>query len=115
MAQPAFQALKSTADIDALFERSREHPVSLFKHSTRCPVSSYAHREFLEYAAGAPDRGVECAMVLVVEDRPVSLELAERLGVRHASPQAILIRDGRAVWDESHEGITAEALRNAES
>ncbi|MEE3181603.1 MAG: monothiol bacilliredoxin BrxC family protein, partial [Planctomycetota bacterium] len=51
---------------------------------------------------------------LVVEDRPVSLELAERLGVLHQSPQAILVRDGQAVWNDSHEGVTSAALKDAE-
>ena len=83
----------------------------IFKHSTRCPISARAHGQVSAFVADHPD--VPVRMVLVVESRPVSLALADRLGVEHASPQIILVRDGRAVWDTSHSGITAEALVRA--
>lgn len=53
------------------------------------------------------------AFVRVIEERPVSLALAERVGVRHESPQAMLIKEGRGVWSASHRGITAAALQAA--
>ena len=54
----------------------------------------------------APELGMETA------DSPA--QLAERLGVLHQSPQAILVRDGQAVWNDSHEGVTSAALKDAE-
>ena len=106
--------LKSSEELSALLELSAQQPVMVFKHSTRCSISTFAHREFLEYAEGAGSRGVHCVMVLVVEDRPVSLELAELINVRHQSPQAILLRDRCALWHDSHEGVSAGALEEAE-
>jgi bacillithiol system protein YtxJ len=53
------------------------------------------------------------AWVRVIEERPVSLRLAALTGVPHQSPQALLVRDGRALWHDSHRGITAEALAGA--
>lgn len=53
------------------------------------------------------------ALVRVIEERAVSLALAERLGVRHESPQVLLIRDGRVDWHDSHHRITAPALAAA--
>lgn len=106
--------LRSIDEFQEVLERSLERPVMLFKHSTRCGTSSFALAEFQDYAREAAPRGVECAQVLVVEDRPVSSFIAEQLGVRHASPQVILIRDGRAVWSESHGGVTEAALVEAE-
>jgi bacillithiol system protein YtxJ len=50
---------------------------------------------------------------LVVEDRPVSMHVADQAGVRHQSPQAILFYRGKPVWDESHYRITAEELKAA--
>jgi len=108
------RALESPADLDALLEVSTRQPVMVFKHSTRCPISAFAHREFLEYAPGANERGVACAIVLVVERRALSLAIADRLGVVHQSPQAILVRDGTAVWNESHEHVSSLALEQAE-
>lgn len=49
----------------------------------------------------------------VIEERPVSLGLAERIGVKHESPQALLIKNGKALWHTSHHAITAEALKGA--
>jgi bacillithiol system protein YtxJ len=51
--------------------------------------------------------------VRVIEERPVSLALAERAGVNHESPQSMLIKDGHGVWNASHRGITVEALKAA--
>ncbi len=115
MSEPnTLRRVETTADLDDLLALSAERPVMLLKHSTRCPVSTWAHREFVEYVTDAVERDVECAMVLVVEHRPVSLEIADRLGVRHQSPQAILIRGGAAEWNDSHEGVTKSALEAAE-
>lgn len=61
----------------------------------------------------APGQGVSAAVVKVIEDRPVSNEIAARLGVKHESPQAILVRSGKAVWHASHGRITAAALAEA--
>lgn len=84
----------------------------LFKHSTRCPISAHAHDEYQEWLAAAGEDRVRTARVLVVEARPVSNAIAERLKVRHESPQAILIEDGKVLWHASHHSITADALRS---
>jgi bacillithiol system protein YtxJ len=53
------------------------------------------------------------AWVRVIEERPVSLGFAEKVGVQHESPQALLVKNGQVVWHDSHWGITASALREA--
>lgn len=83
----------------------------IFKHSTRCPVSTFAHGEVAEFVQEHP--GIPLRIVLVVEHRATAREIAARLGVPHASPQVILVRDGKAVWDASHNGVTASALAQA--
>jgi bacillithiol system protein YtxJ len=83
----------------------------IFKHSTRCPVSAYVNGEFLEFLRQNPS--VPSYLVLVIENRPASLAVAEKLGVPHASPQAILVRGGKQVWHASHGSITAAALNGA--
>jgi len=49
----------------------------------------------------------------VVESRPASQRLAELTGVRHASPQILLIRDGRVVHARDNWEISSAALREA--
>lgn len=105
--------LESMDDLDALFERAASEPVLVFKHSTRCPVSAAALGEYEAFRKSRSRGKPFCALVLVVEHRPVSLEFAERSGVVHKSPQAVLLKGGKAVFDASHWEITAERLGEA--
>ncbi len=97
--------------LETLFARSNDGPVLIFKHSLTCPISSAAYSEIKKIKS-------EVALVVVQKARDISREIETRTGVRHESPQAIVLRDGRAVWSDSHWGVTAErvgqALRDAE-
>jgi bacillithiol system protein YtxJ len=105
-------ALSDLDMLEAAIEESRERPVLLFKHSRSCGVSHEALDE-LRAHLNQDGTGATYRMVTVQSHRQVSDEVADRLGVRHETPQAILIRDGRPVWKASHFRITAEALRLA--
>lgn len=83
----------------------------LFKHSNACPVSSRAFAAYAEFCGERPD--VPTGWIDVVADRPWSLRVAERTGVAHESPQALLIRSGKPVWHASHGRITTDALLDA--
>ena len=101
--------LRETAELDAAIEESRHRPVLLFKHSRSCGVSCEALDELhahVERAGGAATYKV----VTVQSHRTVSDHVVTRLGIRHETPQAILLRDGRPVWSASHFRITADAL-----
>ena len=79
----------------------------VYKHSPICPTSSVAYEEILAFRRRSP---VPVYLVDVVRHRPLSRALAERIGVRHASPQAIILREGVAAWHGSHHDIQADAL-----
>lgn len=83
----------------------------IYKHSPSCGMSRRAAREVQRFVEATPD--VPVYVVDVVRDRDLSVDIATRLGVRHASPQVILVVAGAAVWDASHGGITADALTRA--
>lgn len=108
-ATPDSQIL-TNGDLDALL--AEETPLLIFKHSTRCPISTHAHHEFQAWLGEKP-AAPRTALVRVVEERAVSLEIARRLGVTHQSPQAILVENGVATWDASHDAITRESLARA--
>jgi bacillithiol system protein YtxJ len=92
------------ADLDLLLAA----PLAvLYKHSPICPTSDAAYEEMLAFRRR---RAVPVYMVDVIHHRPLSRALAERIGVRHASPQAIILRDGVAAWHRSHYEIRAEAM-----
>jgi bacillithiol system protein YtxJ len=102
--------LMSLADVDAVLERSGGRPVLIFKHSTTCPISAGAYREWQAFLAGPSAVRVDHAWVRVREERPVSLAIAERTGVAHESPQALLVKGGKVLWHASHHAITRRAL-----
>ena len=103
--------LTSSEDLDRWIELSRERPVWIFKHSTRCGISASALEEFERFAADSGSGEVRWALIDVLDARPVSHELARRSGVRHETPQALLLRDGEVVWHDSHWRIRADSLR----
>src|SRR5215470_2645008 len=103
--------LRQDHDLEQLLDRSKTDPVLIFKHSTQCSISTQAYEEFTDFAEGLPN--LICGAVLVVENRKLSNAIAERFGVRHESPQAILIKDGRVVWHASHWSISPDSLREA--
>ena len=101
--------LHELADIDAAIEESRTRPVLLFKHSRSCGVSAEALDELNSHVEQA-DGTASYKMLTVQSHRLLSDDVAVRLGIRHETPQAILLRDGRPVWSASHFRITADVL-----
>jgi len=108
--QTNFTPVTDAGALDELVARSHDAPVVLFKHSTTCPISARAHGQMSKLAADMPD---QISLVVVQSARELSRRVAEQTGVRHESPQAIILRNGQAVWTASHFDITAEAVAQA--
>lgn len=106
-----FDAVRSLRDATELDEVLRAPRVVLYKHSSRCGISTMALLEVRHFAATHPD--VPVYQIDVVAQRPLARTIADRLSVKHASPQAILVRSGEATWHASHFGISADALQEA--
>jgi bacillithiol system protein YtxJ len=98
--------------LEATFAASHQRPVLVFKHSLICPISTSAHRRFENFVARNAGRA-RFALIEIQNARPLSNEVAHRTGIRHESPQALLLRDGAAVWHASHGAITEEAMADA--
>ncbi|MBX7259210.1 MAG: bacillithiol system redox-active protein YtxJ [Candidatus Hydrogenedentes bacterium] len=98
-------------DLDTCMAESDTVPVFVFKHSTACPISSGAYRSVAEYESKSHEGDPRVWMVKVIEDRPVSNQIAELLGVQHKSPQLILVHHREAVWSASHHGIYEKRIR----
>lgn len=101
-----FIPLTNADSLDELFARSNDIPVILFKHSLTCPISSTAYQEMQRLKH-------EVSLIVIQNSRDVSVEVEKRTGIRHESPQVILIRHGSAVWNASHWSITADAVERA--
>src|SRR5690349_21493012 len=93
-----------------LVELSNERPVLIFKHSNACPISSRAHAEVRRFVEGDPNPRYGFGMIVVQESRPLSNAVEARFGVRHETPQVIVLRRGKPVWTASHWNVTRDAL-----
>jgi bacillithiol system protein YtxJ len=92
-------------------EKSMERPQVIFKHSTRCSISTLA-KSRLDKAGLTGNMDFYYLDLLTY--RSLSNKVAEEFGVYHESPQVLIIKDGKCVYDESHTGITmAEIERHA--
>jgi bacillithiol system protein YtxJ len=86
-----------------------EHAMALiYKHSPRCGVSLAAASEIRRFMEAEPT--VPVYVVDVIRERLVSRAVAERFGISHESPQAILLQHGAPVWNGSHRAVTAAVL-----
>jgi thioredoxin 1 len=106
--------LTTMAELDGAIARSSAAPILIFKHSTTCGLSLMAAEEVADLldGAGAPV-DAEVFVVDVRGGREISRAIAERLKVRHDSPQVLLVHQGVVVWHRSHAGVTASAISEA--
>lgn len=106
----AVHEITSEADWTSALERSHDEPVLIFKHSNACSVSGRANRQIAQLTE-AEDPFVY--RITVQKKRALSGVIASELGIRHETPQAILLKDGEPVFDTSHFSVTAQAIREA--
>jgi bacillithiol system protein YtxJ len=109
----ALTPLHDVESLDAAIAESSERPVLLFKHSRHCGTSFEALDELHAHIESAQTGCATYKMITVQTHRPVSDAVAQRFGIRHETPQAILLRHGKAIWNASHFRITASRLDQA--
>ena len=91
--------------LDDLFQASHKEPVVFFKHSTTCAISANLINEIAKIDSKV--------FVMVVQNaRRVSDEIAKRTGIKHESPQTIIVKNGRAIYHASHYDIVAYEIEN---
>jgi bacillithiol system protein YtxJ len=99
-------------DLDQLKEiidLSNEKAVLIFKHSTRCSISRFALKQF-ENEFDLEDK-ITPYFLDLLNHRDISNEIAVQFGVEHQSPQLILIKNGKLIYDASHSDIAVEDLK----
>jgi len=110
-----YQEITSPAELAELLRLSAEQPVLVFKHSSSCGLSQRAFGEFERYLQSPESQAVRNFLIVVQKARDVSNQIANLLSVEHESPQAILIRGGQAIWNDSHLALKSEKLKLAVS
>ncbi len=106
-----WQQLNSLDQLEQIEQDSKAKPVAIFKHSTSCGISRMALRSFeSEYDIDASM--LDLYFLDLKAYREVSNEVANHFEVQHQSPQLILIKNGTAVYNESHGSISAATLKH---
>lgn len=105
-----WNVLTDLEQLNEIVSLSNQKPVIIFKHSTRCSVSRMALKQFENefYQAGE----VTPYFLDLIAYRAISNAIASQFGVPHQSPQLLLLKNGKSVYDVSHSDISAAALKN---
>lgn len=82
----------------------------LYKHSPTCSLCSWSIREVERFAE---QEGVDVHLIDVFANRPLARAIEDHLGVRHESPQVLIVEDGAVRWHASHRALKAERLQAA--
>lgn len=101
-----WRKLTELAQIEEIKDLSKIKPVLIFKHSTRCSISSMSLDRLLRNWKTEDGEKVVPYFLDLIAFRTLSDQIEEEFGVAHESPQVIIIRDGKAVYDNSHYGIS---------
>ena len=104
--QMKWKELNSINDLETALKASHEQPVALFKHSTRCSVSLMAKKSVERFW----DLDIDAYYLDLIAHRDVSNSIAEQLEVQHQSPQMVLVKDGKAIYNASHGSIDVDAM-----
>lgn len=102
------ETLQSKEELQAWLERSNKEAVILYKHSATCPFSARAQIDVAELKHDFP-----VATVVVQYARDVSEAAVEQLGVKHETPQVIIVRHEKAHTELAHANISKDAIRAA--
>ena len=96
--------------LENIKKKSSEKPQVIFKHSTKCSISTMA-KSRLERSV--EPEGIDFNYLDLIAHKNISAKIAEMFDVQHESPQVLIIKDGICVYDESHSGISMDEIVEA--
>jgi bacillithiol system protein YtxJ len=102
---PELKRIESENDVVEVFQAEQ---VIVYKHSPTCGICVAALQEIEKFMADHP--GASLHLVDVLAHRDLSQRIATTTGIRHESPQVIVLRRGSPTWNASHYAIKAEAV-----
>ncbi|MFT4970237.1 MAG: bacillithiol system protein YtxJ [Chitinophagales bacterium] len=105
-----WKILSSVEQLEQIEADSHERPVALFKHSTSCGISLHSKHN-LESAWDINEKDLDFYYLDLLNHRDISNEIAQRYNVVHQSPQVVLLKEGKAIFDTSHNAISVEVLK----
>ena len=101
--------IEKEEDLAKAIELSYQHKIAIFKHSTSCFISRTVLKNFEKEVDGSEEKP-ELYFLDLLAHRPISNKIAEDLGIRHESPQLIVIENGKPVNSASHQDISLSQI-----
>lgn len=106
-----WKAISVGEEIENILAVSNEKPQVLYKHSTRCATSYFALKS-LQNISDIKREKAEFYMIDVISQRELSFYIADKLGIRHESPQLIILNKGEVTWHGSHQLVQADSVHS---
>lgn len=103
--------LSSIEQLNELVLSAQDKPVVIFKHSTRCGISSMAWKSFQSNWT-SEDTLADVYLLDLLNHRDVSSEIALVTGVFHQSPQAIVLKGTEVIYEATHSAIDATQIES---
>lgn len=102
--------LNEETQLEEIIQKSENTPQVIFKHSTRCSISSMAKSRLDK---DDQPEGIDFYYLNLIKYRNISNKVADDFKVPHKSPQVLVIRDGKCTYNESHSGIMMDEIVEA--
>ncbi|RRQ45343.1 bacillithiol system redox-active protein YtxJ [Chryseobacterium sp. SC28] len=107
--QSLWKKIETESDLDAAVEHSFQQKVLIFKHSTRCFISKTVLKSFEKQMQNS-DKDLAYYFLDLLAHRDISNQIEDRFGVTHQSPQLIVLEQGKAVYNASHQSIDLDKI-----
>lgn len=107
---PSFwKNLDNEKDLKKIIEESHHKKVVIFKHSTRCFISKTVLKSF-EKEVLRENPEADFYYLDLLKFRNISNALTEQFGLRHESPQLLVIQNGKLINNGSHQAISTQLI-----
>lgn len=102
--------IESEKDLEEAIKKSYSRKIAIFKHSTSCFISKTVLKNFEKEIEESEEHGAILYYLDLLAHRDISNKIAEDFGIRHESPQLIVIQNGDEVNNASHQDITLKQI-----
>ncbi len=107
-----YKTLSQNSQLDEIDADSHSKLQVIFKHSTRCSVSRMAKRTLDGELENSKEK-VDIYYLDLLSFIDVSSNVSSRYGVHHESPQILIIKNGKCIYQASHSDVLiAEAFQH---
>lgn len=107
-----WEEITSLEQLEKIKKSSENQPIIIYKHSTRCGISSMAIDRLERAWKDEEMQSVQTYFLNLISYREISQAIADTFGVRHESPQVLLIKDGKCTFHASHMAISYQTIKN---